>query len=99
MTSPSLSVRSEAEAEIEEAYQWYEMQRPGLGDEFLVAVRQTLAAVERSPRLYPIIRGKVRRALLSHFPYSILYLAEPESTVVIACFHGKRDPQRWYSRH
>ncbi len=99
MTPPPLSVRSEAEAEIQEAYQWYEMQRRGLGDEFLVAVRQALASVERSPRLYPVIRGKVRRALLSRFPYSILYLAEPESTVVIACFHGKRDPRHWHSRH
>jgi plasmid stabilization system protein ParE len=98
MTAP-LSIRSEAEAEIQEAYDWYEAQRPGLGDEFLAAVRQALAAVERSPRQYPIVRGKVRRALLSHFPYSVLYLAEPENTVVIACFHGKRDPRRWYSRH
>jgi plasmid stabilization system protein ParE len=98
MTAP-LSIRSEAEVEIQEAYDWYEAQRPGLGDEFLAAVRQALAAVERSPRQYPIVRGKVRRALLSHFPYSVLYLAEPENTVVIACFHGKRDPRRWYSRH
>jgi plasmid stabilization system protein ParE len=98
MTAP-LSIRSEAEVEIQEAYGWYEAQRPGLGDEFLAAVRQALAAVERSPRQYPIVRGKVRRALLSHFPYSVLYLAEPENTVVIACFHGKRDPRRWYSRH
>jgi plasmid stabilization system protein ParE len=94
-----LSIRSEAEVEIQEAYDWYEAQRPGLGDEFLAAVRQALAAVERSPRQYPMVRGKVRRALLSHFPYSVLYLAEPENTVVIACFHGKRDPRRWYSRH
>jgi plasmid stabilization system protein ParE len=97
--SPPLLIRSEAEAEIQEAYEWYETQRPGLGDEFLIEVRRGLAAVERSPRLYPIIRGKVRRALLSRFPYSILYMAEPESTIVIACFHGKRDPRRWYSRH
>ena len=99
MKSSPLSVRSEAEAEIQEAYQWYETQRLGLGDEFLVAVREALAAVERSPRLYPIVRGSVRRALVSHFPYSILYLAEPENTTVMACFHWKRNPQRWYSRH
>ncbi|HEY0513653.1 MAG TPA: type II toxin-antitoxin system RelE/ParE family toxin [Thermoanaerobaculia bacterium] len=99
MTAPPLSIRPEAEIEIQEAHNWYELQRQGLGDEFLIELRDALAAVELSPRRYPIVRGKVRRAILHRFPYSILYLAEPENTVVIACFHGKRDPRRWHSRH
>ena len=96
--TPPLSLRWKAKAEIQEAYNWYERQRPGLGREFLQAVRRTLAAVEQSPLLYPKIRKEVRRATVRKFPYSILYLAEPEETVVIACFHGRRNPRRWQSR-
>ena len=96
--TPPLSVRPEARAEIQEAYRWYERQRPGLGEEFLEAVQASLEAVERSPQLYPKIRGEARRALLHRFPYAILYVAEPERTVVFACFHGKRNPRRWYPR-
>ena len=66
--------------------------------EFLAEVRRVLASVEETPRLYPVIRKDVRRALLRRFPYSILYLAEPEATVVLGCFHGSRDPRRWHRR-
>lgn len=98
MTAP-LSLRPEAMDEIREAFQWYERQRPGLGDEFLEEVSETLSEVELAPYRYPKIRGEARRALLRRFPYSILYLAEPEETVVFACFHGKRDPRHWHSRY
>jgi plasmid stabilization system protein ParE len=93
-----LSLRAEATAEIQEAFAWYEEQRPGLGHKFLAEVRRTLAAIEESPQRYPKIRGEVRRALPRRFPYSILYIVEPEHTVVFACFHGKRDPRHWQSR-
>jgi plasmid stabilization system protein ParE len=91
-------MRPAARAEIEEAYRWYEDQRPGLGEAFLGMVREILAAVEEAPLRYPVIRKGVRRALLRRFPYSILYLVEPDATVVLACFHGSRDPQEWHGR-
>ena len=97
MTRPLL-LRPEATAEIEEAREWYEQRRPGLGDEFMAAVREGLTAVEVAPQRYPIVRRDVRRAMLRRFPYSLLYIMEPDRTVVIACFHGKRNPRRWYVR-
>ncbi len=96
--TPRLRLRPAATAEIQTAYEWYEQQRQGLGSEFLQEVREILAAIERSPTLYPVVRDDIRRALLRRFPYSILYVAEPEQTVVLACFHGKRDPRRWHFR-
>lgn len=94
----ALLVRQRAATEIQEAFRWYEEQRQGLGAEFLQAARETLSAVEEAPERYPRVRGEIRRALLHRFPYSILYLAEHERTVVIGCFHSKRDPRRWASR-
>jgi plasmid stabilization system protein ParE len=96
--TPPLTLRPAARAEIDEAYQWYEERRAGLGEEFLRAVRAVLAEVEQAPRRYPVIRNDIRRALLRRFPYSILYIAEPEATIVVACFHGSRDPRRWHER-
>jgi plasmid stabilization system protein ParE len=95
---PHPTLRSLARAEIDEAYDWYEGQRPGLGAEFLAEVTATLASVEATPRLYPIIRRDVRRALLRRFPYSIPYVADPDATVVLACFHASREPRRWHRR-
>jgi plasmid stabilization system protein ParE len=96
--TPELLVRPRAKAELGEAFRWYEEQREGLGREFLRAALETLFAIEAAPERYPRVRGKVRRALLRRFPYALLYLAEAEQTVVIACFHSKRDPRRWHSR-
>ena len=96
--TPRLTLRPIARAEIGEAYEWYEERRRGLGEEFLAAVREVLSAVEEAPHRFPVIRYDVHRALVRRFPYSILYVADPESTVVLACFHGRRDPRRWHDR-
>jgi plasmid stabilization system protein ParE len=96
--TPPLFLRPLARTEIQEAYEWYEERRQGLGEEFLDAVREVLEAVESAPLRFPVIRKDVRRALLRRFPYSILYLVEPEVTVVLGCFHGRRDPRRWHGR-
>jgi len=77
---PALTLRPLAREENEEAHDGYEKQRPGLGAEFLAEATAILASVESTPRLYPIIRGDVRCALLCRFPYSILYVADPEAS-------------------
>jgi hypothetical protein len=54
--------------------------------------------VTENPERFPIIRTDIRRALLHRFPYSILYRIVAGHVVVIACFHGKRNPKVWRSR-
>lgn len=91
-------LRPEAEADIAQAYRWYEEQTPGLGQEFIRAVDACLASVERQPDLNPEIYGQARRALLRRFPYGIYYVVLPASIEVAACFHLRRDPSGWRSR-
>lgn len=91
-------VRPAAAADIDDAAFWYDRQRPGLGTEFLEAVRNSLEAIAKNPRLYPAIHRDARRALLRRFPYGIYYRIYPDSIVVVACMHGRRDPKRWQSR-
>jgi len=54
MTSP-IRIRPEAEAELSEAYRWYEVQREGLGEDFLLCVESCLSDVRRHPELHPIV--------------------------------------------
>lgn len=43
--------------------------------------------------MFPVIYKSVRRALLSRFPYALLFVIEADDTLaIIACFHGSRDP-------
>ncbi len=96
--SRRLIVRPEAEAELREAYLWYEEQRPGLGEDLLLCVDACLATIRRHPEMHPVVHGSVRRALLRRFPYGVFFVVEQNTISVIAVFHLSRDPQRWMER-
>ena len=91
-------VRPAAAADIDEAFLWYEGQRPGLGHEFLAAAQTLIDAVAQYPLRYPVVRRNTRRALLRRFPYAIYFRIYDEAIVVVACMHGRRNPRRWQAR-
>jgi plasmid stabilization system protein ParE len=84
--------RHVARSEYDEAVAWYEGERAGLGLEFKAAVDDALALVATQPALFRQVRGPVRRAVVKRFPYTIHFLDEPGRIVVVAVFHGGRDP-------
>ena len=49
-----LITRPEAESDIEDAFEWYEDQSPGLGSEFVRAVDVRLSGIGHNPLAYPI---------------------------------------------
>ena len=91
-------VRSEAEADVEDAYRWYESRSQGLGNQFLLNVREALDIIRHSPRIYPIIREEFRRAPLGRFPFSVIYVVRSDRIEVLAVFHVRRSPLSWLSR-
>ena len=93
-----LLIRPEAELDLQDTYEWYEARNRGLGSEFIRAVDTCLSTIARNPEAYPVAHQQIRRALLRRFPYGIFYLIEPETIVVLACFHAKQDPKRWQRR-
>ncbi|HLC17280.1 MAG TPA: type II toxin-antitoxin system RelE/ParE family toxin [Thermodesulfovibrionia bacterium] len=70
----NITIRSIALKEIEEAYQWYESRREGLGDDFVLCVEESLEKISRDPELYPAVHKNIRRILIRRFPYGILYI-------------------------
>lgn len=67
------SFRPAAAADVEDAYFWYERQRPGLGDAFMSAVNDAVEAISENPLQYPIIHRQTRRLLLKRFPYGLYF--------------------------
>ena len=45
----SLTIRKEAELDINSAFEYYEIQRLGLGHDFLLCVEEALSKIERNP--------------------------------------------------
>ena len=96
--SVRLIIQPEAEADLGDAYRWYEAQREGLGEEFLLSVDAVLESIQRNSRLYAIVYKQLRRALTRRFPYGVFYQAERDAVLVFAVFHASRDPKSWQER-
>ncbi len=93
-----VSLRPEAEVDIEDAARWYEGRGRGLGGEFLDEVLRTLGGIGENPDLYVRVHGEVRRAVTHRFPFGVFYIVEDNDAVVVAVMHASRDPVEWKSR-
>lgn len=93
-----LIVRPEAEAEMTDAFDWYEDIVPGLGSEFLLCVDAVFSAIQRAPQHFPCVHMNARRALSRRFPYEIIFIEDDERVVVLSVFHAKRNPKQWLKR-
>lgn len=91
----SLKFSSRALREIGAAQEWYELQSPGLGEEFIVAMELQLKRLEQAPLLYAEVIPNVRRALLPRFPYGLFYAVKGDLVYVLAVLHDSRNPKRW----
>lgn len=96
--SLSIEFRRAARAEFDRASDWYEQQRPGLGDKFTTAVRRVLARAAGQPDFYPPIQDDTREGLVQGFPYCVYYREEPGRIMVLAVVHNARDLKVWQRR-
>ena len=91
-------LRPRAERDIQSAYEWYESQRAGLGNEFLAALRERLDAVRGHPESSPVLYRGIRRAVVSRFPYLVFYVSRTDRVAVLAVLHHSRNPAVWPRR-
>jgi plasmid stabilization system protein ParE len=94
----AVEILPEAEAEIEEAFGWYELQRPGLGRQFLVAIDDAREQASGRPFSFPTVLRRTRRTVIRRFPYLVFYVVEQDRILVTGVFHAYRDPGAWSDR-
>lgn len=88
----------EAVHEFEDALEWYAARNHAVSLRFARAVEQTTDAVGEMPfRFAEIYPGK-RHARVNDFPYSLIFTVDEERILILACFHGKRNPRLWHTR-
>ena len=88
----------EARVEFNEAIDWYEAQRAGLGTKFATRIREVLDRIAADPQRHAPVYLDVRKVLVPKFPYAILYREEPGEVIVVSVFHTSRDPSIWKAR-
>ncbi len=97
--SYSLEIRLDALSDIAEAATWYEEREPGLGGEFVRAIREAISNLPANPLAHRLRnRRNVRWSLPSQFPYRIVYRLQGEVITVVAVLHSARHDRHWKER-
>jgi plasmid stabilization system protein ParE len=65
---------------------------------FIAEVHRTISFVVQNPYAAAAVSSGIRRKVLDHFPYNILYAAEDKLIVIFAVAHQKRRPRCWCGR-
>ena len=87
-----------SDQELIDAYNYYEDQLSGLGDQLLNEFNRTIKITIENPTIWNEVGEKTRRALLKRFPFLILYIFE-ENTIHITCIaHQHRNPDYYIDR-
>lgn len=90
--------RRAATEELEEAAAWYDERQRGLGEELLSEVGEAIERAATHPTRHPVVFGDVRRTVLRRFPYAVYFRQQGEALVILAVFHGRRNPLNWKRR-
>ena len=93
-----LSIHEAAEAEINEAADFYDIESSGLGSVFIDEIQRAIVNISEFPEAAPLIRGRVRKRPIAKFPYSMVYSVRPNEIRILAVAHQKRRPFYWRGR-
>jgi len=93
-----IELRSLAAIETIEAYDWYEQQRKGLGDEFIKELENFFSILIRNPNTYSYYDKPVRQGKIKRFPYVVVYEVVKSRIVVYSVFMSKQDPEKKRSK-
>lgn len=87
-----------AELEMLDAAHYYELQRKGLGSVFLDKIDDAIHDIRENPERWPVLRNNIRRRLIHHFPYALLYRIDEDEIIIQATMHLHRRPEYWLGR-
>ena len=89
---------TEALDEMIEAAQFYEIQSPGLGQDFLLEIYSVKEKISETPMTWAELEPGTRRCLAPRFPYALLYQMDGTNIIITSVMHLKRRPNYWKKR-
>jgi plasmid stabilization system protein ParE len=89
-----IELHPEAVIDLQEAFEWYEMQNKGLGKALVIELDKTLEKVALYPQHYQVIDFGLQATSVRKFPYRVIFKVLSLKIVVLAIFHQKRNPAK-----
>jgi len=80
-----------AQDDLQNAWDYLTEQRSGMGDEFLEEFTDVTHQLLDFPKLYPAVRGDIRRGVIQRFQYIFTYVIEGESIIIARILHTSRN--------
>ena len=96
--SRSLRFHPEAEAELNDAADYYAPWSPGLDQRFIAEMELALAQIVAFPEASSPVNARTRRKILLGYHYSLLYSVTECEIRVLAVAHHARRPFYWHGR-
>ena len=94
-----VALHPEARREYRAAVGWYQGRSPAAARRFVAEVERMVAQVRANPERYAWHDDEFREAMVSRFPYVLIYRVEPTGDVlVVAVAHASRQPGYWHGR-
>lgn len=92
------SFTAAARAELQEAVEFYDGRRPGLGRELSDEVKETILRILQNPTLSKRLSENTFQRRLNRFPYYLIYQKKPDRVRIVAVAHFRRHPNYWRDR-
>ena len=86
-----IQLSSDALADLEEGFNFYRQQAPGLGSYFIASLTSDIEALSYYGGIHQVVHGYYR-ALSRRFPFCIYYTIEADDLTVMAILDARRDP-------
>ncbi|MCD0487666.1 type II toxin-antitoxin system RelE/ParE family toxin [Pedobacter sp. MC2016-14] len=89
-------IASLAKDELQNSYDWYEKQKFGLGERFLLVIEQAISSISNNPEFYPVKVNAYRQYVVSKFPYVLVYELLPKDNLIyiLHIFNTNQEPEK-----
>ena len=77
----------EAQGDYQDALAWYQARSPQAATRFEAELERVLEAVAANPDMFPAYNDEHHFAMLTRFPYSLVYLSQPGQVEIVAVAH------------
>ena len=93
-----ISFVPEAAKDLDDAVEWYEAERKGLGKSFAKTSDESVLRIARYPFIGTEVKAGVYRSLVKRYPYALYYAILDDEIMIYAIAHLHRKTFHWSSR-
>ena len=87
-------IKEDAYRDLQEAYNYYEEQSPGLGDRFVEEVKEKINYIRKYPLHFSKVERDFRQTRINLFPYLLIYEISGKEIIVYSIFNCYQDPNK-----